>query len=145
MITSLCSPPRCPTVGHTHNTQGLAIPKHERDPKITGLLDALLIKLEATKAAANLAGQDADKVYLEEFALKVFSRADRVDRAGLADKKTAVTFLAAFYFFEVLRGDVLGDVLVYDSLCACMHLHSIGHDTQCQKQHQHTTNTTHRF
>lgn len=81
--------------------QGLAIPKNERDPKITGLLNSLLVKLEATKPGALLAGEQADKAYLEDFALKVFHRADKVDRAGLADKKTAVTYLASFYFFEV--------------------------------------------
>lgn len=85
----------------TPTSQGLAIPKNERDPKITGLLNSLLVKLEATKAGALLAGDQADKAYLEDFALKVFHRADKVDRAGLPDKKTAVTYLASFYFFEV--------------------------------------------
>lgn len=84
-----------------YQPQGLAIPKNERDPKITGLLNSLLVKLEATKPDALLAGEQADKAYLEDFALKVFHRADKVDRAGLADKKTAVTYLASFYFFEV--------------------------------------------
>ena len=42
-----------------------------------------------------------DVLYCENFALTVFNRADRVDRAGRADKATAVTFYAASYFFEV--------------------------------------------
>ena len=45
-----------------------------------------------------------DAVYCENFALTVFNRADRVDRAGRADKATAMTFYAASYFMEVCVG-----------------------------------------
>lgn len=50
---------------------------------------------------AQLGGREEDQAHCESFALAVFNRADRVDRAGRADKATAVTFYAASYFFEV--------------------------------------------
>jgi vacuolar protein sorting-associated protein VTA1 len=40
---------------------------------------------------------------VEEFALKVFAKADNEDRVTTPTKKTAVTFLAASIFMEVLR------------------------------------------
>lgn len=50
---------------------------------------------------AQLGAREEDQAHCESFALAVFNRADRVDRAGRADKATAVTFYAASYFFEV--------------------------------------------
>lgn len=81
--------------------QGLEI-KSGRAPEITGLLQALMGKLEKDKAVLQLDSK-GDALYCENFALTVFNRADRVDRAGRADKATAVTFYAASYFFEILR------------------------------------------
>ncbi|KAI7837162.1 hypothetical protein COHA_008956 [Chlorella ohadii] len=83
--------------------QGLDIPKTTRAPEITGLLEVLMGKLEKDRAAVTLGARDEDQAHCENFALAVFNRADRVDRAGRADKATAVTFYAASYFFEVLR------------------------------------------
>ena len=50
-------------------------------------------KLEKDKARVGLG--DGDKEYCENFALTIFNRADAVDRAGSANKSTAVTFYAA--------------------------------------------------
>lgn len=54
--------------------------------------------------APQLGNKAEDAAYCEQFALTVFSRADRVDRAARADKATAMTFYAASYFMEVGQG-----------------------------------------
>lgn len=77
--------------------QGLAL--ENRSAQIDGVLGALLAKLEKDKPAIN-SGPD-DHQYCENFAVKVFNRADKVDRAGRADKGTATTYYAASVFLEV--------------------------------------------
>ena len=79
------------------NVQGLAL--ETRSAQIDGVLKALLSKLEKEKTTITLG--DGDSQYCENFAITVFTRADRVDRAGRADKNTAMTFYAASIFFEV--------------------------------------------
>lgn len=66
---------------------------------IEGILKALLAKLESEKKALGPGENDAQ--YCENFAITVFTRADKQDRAGRADKNTAMTFYAASIFFEV--------------------------------------------
>lgn len=63
------------------------------------MLRTLLGTLEKDKANAGLG--DNDKDHCRTFAEGVFSRADRVDRAGRANKGTALTFLAASFFIDV--------------------------------------------
>lgn len=77
--------------------QGLAL--ETRSAQIDGVLKALLSKLEKEKTTITLG--EGDSQYCENFAITVFTRADRVDRAGRADKNTAMTFYAASIFFEV--------------------------------------------
>lgn len=77
--------------------QGLALPN--RSPQIDGVLGALLAKLEKDKATVNCG--PGDQQYCENFAVGVFNRADRVDRAGRADKNTSMTYYAASIFMEV--------------------------------------------
>ncbi|DBB04697.1 TPA: hypothetical protein ACH3X1_012751 [Trebouxia sp. C0004] len=79
--------------------QGLAL--ETRSPQIDGVLKALLSKLEKEKTTITLG--EGDSQYCENFAITVFTRADRVDRAGHADKNTAMTFYAASIFFEILN------------------------------------------
>ena len=78
-------------------SQGLAL--ENRSPQIDGVLGALLAKLEKDKPTINL-GTD-DKQHCENFAVRVFTRADKIDRAGHADKTTATTYYAASIFIEV--------------------------------------------
>lgn len=78
--------------------QGLGI--ENRSPQIEGVLRALVNKLEKEKATIILGNDDSQ--YCENFAITVFTRADKIDRAGRADKNTAMTFYAASIFFEVL-------------------------------------------
>lgn len=86
------------TIAHTsHLLQGLAL--ETRSSQIDGVLKALLSKLEKEKTTVTLG--EGDSQYCENFAITVFTRADRVDRAGRADKNTAMTFYAASIFFEV--------------------------------------------
>ena len=73
-----------------------------RSPKIDGVIRALVTKLEKDKPSAQLSANDSE--YCRSFAETVFARADRIDRAGRADKSTAMTFYAASIFIEV-RGD----------------------------------------
>ncbi|KAK9817912.1 hypothetical protein WJX72_004252 [[Myrmecia] bisecta] len=79
--------------------QGLQL--SNRTKEIDGVLGALMAKLEKDKPGVKLG--DADQQYCENFALTVFTRADKVDRAGRADKNTATTFYAASIFVEILR------------------------------------------
>jgi len=88
--------------------QGLAL--ENRSAQIDGVLGALLAKLEKDKPAIN-AGPD-DHQHCENFAVKVFNRADRVDRAGRADKGTATTYYAASVFLEVC---MQGSTALYQS------------------------------
>ncbi len=76
--------------------QGLQL--ENRSPQIDGVLSALLAKLEKDKPSINL-GAD-DKLHCENFAVRVFTRADKIDRAGRADKTTATTYYAASVFIE---------------------------------------------
>ena len=62
-----------------------------------------------------MGAREEDQAHCESFALAVFNRADRVDRAGRADKATAVTFYAASYFFEVRSG--CGELLESHAAC----------------------------
>ena len=84
--------------------QGLVL--ENRSPQIDGVLGALLAKLEKDKPAIS-AGPD-DQQYCENFAVKVFNRADKVDRAGRADKGTATTYYAASVFIEVRPPQLCG-------------------------------------
>eukprot|EP00884_Botryococcus_braunii_P023475 jgi/Botrbrau1/9811/Bobra.0322s0016.1 len=79
--------------------QAIAIPN--RDPRVSGILNALLATLERDKPTLNL-GPD-DQAYCENFALTVFARADKIDRAEKADKNTAKAFYAASIFIEILN------------------------------------------
>ena len=91
--------------------QGLAL--SNRSPQIDGLLGALLSKLEKDKPALAPPPPGSDDAsYCERFALSVFARADRVDRAGRADKATSTAFYAASVFMEILNqfGPLAADV-----------------------------------
>ncbi len=74
------SPHFCRNDAQPSPAQALQIPKPERLPEINGLLGALLAKCEKDRASLALSKDDA--LYCEDFALKVFNRADRVDRSG---------------------------------------------------------------
>ncbi|KAI3429828.1 hypothetical protein D9Q98_010141 [Chlorella vulgaris] len=84
-------------------TQGLELPRESRAKEIGAVLGALMDRLEHDKKVVKLGKPEDDALYCENFALTVFNRADRVDRAGRADKNTAMTYYAASYFFEILR------------------------------------------
>ena len=58
-----------------------------RDKAIDELLFSVMDKLESYKSKNTLVPEE-DKLQLEGFALKIFDRADRVDRAGRADMST---------------------------------------------------------
>ncbi|CAM6086965.1 unnamed protein product [Calypogeia fissa] len=90
--------------------RGLKIPGKERGKTVNALLVSLMNQLEKDKKTVKL-GPD-DNMYLEGFATRVFSKADKQDRAGRADLNTAKTFYAARLFFEVLHqfGEVPPDI-----------------------------------
>ena len=65
------------------------------------LLAKLVEKLEQTKAAAGVVdGGAADFEKCKRFALSVYARADRADRAGKADARLADAFSAAATFLK---------------------------------------------
>lgn len=81
--------------------RGLKIPQSERTKTTNSLLVSLMKQLEKDKKSLKL-GPD-DHLHLEGFALNVFAKADKQDRAGHADLNTAKTFYAASIFFEILN------------------------------------------
>ncbi|KAI9385576.1 hypothetical protein POPTR_011G082000v4 [Populus trichocarpa] len=80
--------------------KGLRIPQNERTKTTNSLLISLMNQLEKDKKSLNLGPED--NLYLEGFALNVFGKADKQDRAGRADLNTAKTFYAASIFFEII-------------------------------------------
>ncbi|GAA0138736.1 membrane traffic protein [Lithospermum erythrorhizon] len=90
--------------------RGLKIPAKERTKTTSALLISLMKQLEKDKKSIKLGPED--NLYLEGFALNVFSKADKQDRAGRADLSTAKTFYAASIFFEIMNqfGEVHPDL-----------------------------------
>lgn len=81
--------------------RGLKIPQTERTKTTNSLLISLMKQLEKDKKSLELTPDDG--LHIEGFALNVFAKADKQDRAGRADKSTAKTFYAASIFFEILN------------------------------------------
>ncbi|KAK3132283.1 hypothetical protein QOZ80_6AG0518890 [Eleusine coracana subsp. coracana] len=81
--------------------KGLRIPQKERTKTTNSILISLINQLEKDKKSLTL-GPD-DNLHVEGFALNVFAKADKQDRAGRADINTAKTFYAASIFFEILN------------------------------------------
>ncbi|KAJ8636130.1 hypothetical protein MRB53_010397 [Persea americana] len=81
--------------------RGLKIPAKERTKMTNELLVSLMNQLEKDKKSLKLGPED--NLYVEGFAINVFSKADKQDRAGRADLNTAKTFYAASIFFEILN------------------------------------------
>uniref|UniRef100_A0A1J3HHE5 Protein-like protein OF MAMMALIAN LYST-INTERACTING PROTEIN 5 n=1 Tax=Noccaea caerulescens TaxID=107243 RepID=A0A1J3HHE5_NOCCA len=80
--------------------KGLKIPQSERTKTTNSILMSLINQLEKDKKSLNLSPDD--NMHVEGFALSVFAKADKQDRAGRADLSTAKTFYAARIFFEIL-------------------------------------------
>ncbi|TYI85301.1 hypothetical protein E1A91_D05G431200v1 [Gossypium mustelinum] len=81
--------------------KGLRIPQNERTKTTNSLLVSLMKQLEKDKKTLKLGPED--HLHLEGFALNVFGKADKQDRAGRADLNTAKTFYAASIFFEIIN------------------------------------------
>ncbi|KAG2605790.1 protein HOMOLOG OF MAMMALIAN LYST-INTERACTING PROTEIN 5-like [Panicum virgatum] len=90
--------------------KGLRIPQKERTKTTNSILISLMNQLEKDKKTLTL-GPD-DHLHVEGFALNVFAKADKQDRAGRADINTAKTFYAASIFFEILNqfGELQPDI-----------------------------------
>lgn len=90
--------------------KGLRVPQKERTKTTNSILISLMNQLEKDKKSLTL-GPD-DNLHLEGFALNVFAKADKQDRAGRADINTAKTFYAASIFFEILNqfGELQPDI-----------------------------------
>ncbi|XP_019052743.1 PREDICTED: protein HOMOLOG OF MAMMALIAN LYST-INTERACTING PROTEIN 5 [Nelumbo nucifera] len=81
--------------------RGLKIPQKDRTKMTNSLLISLMNQLEKDKKSLNLGPED--NLHLEGFALNVFAKADKQDRAGRADLNTTKSFYAASIFFEILN------------------------------------------
>ncbi|KAE8733999.1 LYST-INTERACTING PROTEIN 5 [Hibiscus syriacus] len=81
--------------------KGLKIPNNERTKTTNALLVSLMNQLEKDKKTVKLGPED--NLHLEGFALNVFSKADKQDRAGRADLNAAKTFYAASIFFDIIN------------------------------------------
>ncbi|OLL22506.1 Vacuolar protein sorting-associated protein VTA1 [Neolecta irregularis DAH-3] len=92
----------------------LAMAAQHRSPAANSYLSKLLDDLENARFKKELNDQDAIKddivgqAYVENFALSIFSKADREERGARATRNTSQTFLAAATFLEVCR--VFGDL-----------------------------------
>lgn len=81
-----------------HRVQALELP-HPAEP-IRGLIKALFDQCEKDKPKVQ-PNEAADREYCKNFALTVFSRADKLDRARRADINTAKCYYAAAIFLQV--------------------------------------------
>ncbi|KAG9445291.1 hypothetical protein H6P81_016631 [Aristolochia fimbriata] len=81
--------------------RGLKIPPKDRTKTTNAILVSLINQLEKDKKSLKLGPED--NLYLEGFALNVFLKADKQDRAGRADLNTDKTFYAASIFLEILN------------------------------------------
>eukprot|EP01018_Ginkgo_biloba_P017365 Gb_39689 [translate_table: standard] len=90
--------------------RGLKIPVKDRTKTTSALLVSLMNQLEKDRKSLTLGPED--NLYVEGFALNVFAKADKQDRAGRADLNTAKTFYAASIFFEILNqfGEIQPDI-----------------------------------
>ncbi|GJQ12317.1 hypothetical protein GpartN1_g4716.t1 [Galdieria partita] len=75
--------------------------RDKKDPDASKFMKGLIEKCEQDKA--KLGDTTRLKEHLQEFAFKVFLRADTEDRNGNATRTTVRTFYAAFCFLEVLN------------------------------------------
>ena len=73
--------------------------KQELKARLEG---ALVAELEAAKEGLELE-HEADRMHCEGFAMSIFEKADRADRAGAASLGTAKAFYASSVFMEVCR------------------------------------------
>ncbi|GAX80208.1 hypothetical protein CEUSTIGMA_g7646.t1 [Chlamydomonas eustigma] len=74
----------------------------KRAADVTELVTVALDQMEKDKPHLDL-DEENDRYICEALALKIFSNADKVDRAGKATLTTAKTFYASTYFFEILN------------------------------------------
>jgi vacuolar protein sorting-associated protein VTA1 len=90
-----------------------------KDANANVFIASLLDSLE--KAKAQMAGNEAitddlvGKAHMENFAGNIFTKADDEERAKKATKATAIKFLAAAHFMEVIKcfGDLDEEVSLY--------------------------------
>ncbi|CEG01793.1 Vacuolar protein sorting-associate protein Vta1/Callose synthase, N-terminal domain [Ostreococcus tauri] len=93
---------------------GMKIEK--RSPELSETLDKALAELEqAKKTLGKELDETRDEMECETFALQIFDKADRADRAGSREMNTAKMYYAASIFFNVLRqfdadGELEGDI-----------------------------------
>lgn len=80
--------------------QALTFPQRSKD--VSDLVSIALSQMEKDRGALAL-DKENDMYHCESFALKIFSNADKMDRAGRADLATAKAFFVASYFLEVLN------------------------------------------
>lgn len=72
-----------------------------RAKEIDGLLRSILVQLEKDKPKISPLDPTNDRYHCENFALTIFRRADKVDRAGRADVNTSKAFYASSIFIDV--------------------------------------------
>ena len=87
--------------------EGMSIAKRSKDT--TTYLMQLMDQLEEMKKSPALTqnelvtNEEAAFSYCENFALKIFLKADTEDRQGQSSKKTAMSFLASSVFLQMLK------------------------------------------
>eukprot|EP00127_Corallochytrium_limacisporum_P006480 Clim_evm11s229 gene=Clim_evmTU11s229 len=79
----------------------------QKDPEVKKFLLNIMMRLESDKKELSehegIANDDIGSAEVEQFAMKLFAYSDREDRAGRANKKTARSFYASSFVFEVLK------------------------------------------
>ena len=74
--------------------------------ELVSLLGSLMETLERTKPDAKLVSPEEDSAYCENFALRIFAKADALDRRDGSERtaaKTAKMLYVASVFFEILH------------------------------------------
>jgi len=83
------------------------------NPRPTEWINSAFGKLEQTKPSDLPAAEQAHLEEIEVLAMKMFDHADDIDRAGNADKRTALTFSTASILLTVLQSNQ-GDAFAPD-------------------------------
>ncbi|KAJ1970216.1 hypothetical protein IWQ62_000043 [Dispira parvispora] len=82
---------------------GKGSPSADAQGFLLQLVEDLEMKKEALGQEAAITDDATGQAYLTTFAMQIFTSADNDDRAGRASKQTALNFLAASTFLELLR------------------------------------------
>ncbi|CAI5468033.1 unnamed protein product, partial [Closterium sp. Yama58-4] len=110
--------------------KGLRVPSKERSQAVNALLVSIMSRLEKDKAALQLSPDDG--LHVEGFAQRVFSKADKQDRAGRAD-------MCVVAHGVPWRGGIVGTSAPHGAMTSAHHAFPPAHRTHTTRYPCHFT------